>query len=447
MSFRLLVVDDDPLIRESLPMAIPDSWQVQSYAHPKDLELNQNFHGAMIDMHYGDTHNAEGLKVIEKIHARHPHLEIIAMSGDLNRDLMERSLKAGASRFLAKPLNPDEVYLTLEKIESYFLLQRAAQRATTPSVAWISQSEASQKIKKQIAELKSEKGPILLEGETGTGKEVTALLLHQQNTEGPLIAINIAAIPENLFESEFFGHVKGAFTGADQNKMGLAEAANGGTLFIDEIEALPLTQQVKLLRFLESGEVKRVGSKQSIQVDCLVVIATNKKLEDMVKKGEFREDLLWRINGKKIVLPPLRERMEDLSLLCKHFFSQDRIRQKTMSDDALEMLKEYHWPGNIRELKRCCEQLMIHAPLPILRKEDVIKILKPSTTTTSLTDGALEKLDFSKGLQALVQEYEAKIVKSVFDSHGEIDEVAKILQISRSSLYKKIKDYNLDRSN
>ena len=249
----------------------------------------------------------------------------------------------------------------------------------------------------------------MLDGETGTGKEVTAQLLHQQNSEGPLIAVNVAAIPENLFESEFFGHVKGAFTGADQNKMGLAEAANGGTLFIDEIEALPMNQQVKLLRFLESGEVKRVGAKQLVHVECLVVVATNKNLEEMVKKGEFREDLLWRINGKKIELAPLRERKEDITLLCKHFFAQDQIRQKSLSEDALEAMKSYDWPGNIRELKRCCEQLMVTAPLPILRKEDLARILSPSSRSMNLSTS--ESIDFSLGLQTLTQNYEALVIK------------------------------------
>lgn len=445
MAFKLLVVDDDALMRESLPLAIPDSWNAIAFAHPKHVDFNQAYHAAMIDMHYGDLQNAEGLKAIEKLHALHPHLEIIAMSGDLNRELMEKTLKAGATRFLAKPLNPDEVHLTLEKIESYFLLQRAAQRANTPDVSWIGQSENSEKIKKQVSSLKGEKGPILIEGETGTGKEVTAHLLHQQNSDGPLITINVAAIPENLFESEFFGHVKGAFTGADQNKMGLAEAANGGTLFIDEIEALPMNQQVKLLRFLESGEVKRVGSKQHIQIQALIIVATNKNLEEMVKKSEFREDLLWRINGKKILLPPLRHRTEDIASLCKHFLSQDRIRQKTLSDDALEAMKSYYWPGNIRELKRCCEQVMVTAPLPIIRKEDVLQILKPQEVIHFLPDDG-ESIDLHQGLQILLQTYEAKVVKTAFEQYKEIDDVARVLKISRSSLYKKVKDYNLDRS-
>ncbi len=442
--FKLLVVDDEELIRASIPMAVPESWEVIAFSHPKEVDLSESYHAAIVDMHYGDTQKAEGLNGIQKIHEKYPHLEIIAMSGDLNRELMEKSLKAGATRFLAKPLNPDEIHLTLEKIESYFLLQRAATRSQLAHAAWIGQSPISVEVKKQIANLKGEKGPILIDGETGTGKEVTANLLHQQSQDGPMISVNIAAIPENLFESEFFGHVKGAFTGADQNKMGLAEAANEGTLFIDEIEALPLSHQVKLLRFLESGEVKRVGAKQPIIVNCLVIIATNRSLEDMAKKGEFREDLLWRINGKKILLPPLRDRLDDIPLLCRHFFEQDRVRQKSLSEDALEALKNYSWPGNIRELKRCCEQLMITSPLPIIRREDVSKILRPFLANSG-SSIAGEDLDFSRGLQELVQNFEAKAVSVALQKFPDIDEAARVLDISRSSLYKKIKDYNLDR--
>lgn len=440
---KLLVIDDDELIRESLPIALPDTWEAISFAHPDDANLNDNYQAAMIDMHFGNMDNAEGINAIDKIHKRHPHLEIVAMSGDLNRDLMERSLKAGASRFLAKPLNPDEVKLTLDKIESYILMQRAAVRANNPQVTWVGQSNTSKEIKKDIANLKGESGPILIDGETGTGKEVTAHLLHQQNSLGPMISVNVAAIPENLFESEFFGHVKGAFTGADQNKMGLAEAANEGTLFIDEIEALPLPQQVKLLRFLESGEVKRVGAKQTITVQCLVIVATNKNLEEMVSKGEFREDLLWRINGKKIKLPPLRNRSEDISELSKYFFSQDRVRQKSLSEDALEAMKNYNWPGNVRELKRCCEQLMVSSPLPIVRKEDVLAIISPNFSMDG--GGRGENVDFSLGLQVLLQKYEARVIDTALKEYSEIDDAAKALKISRSSLYKKMKDYNLGK--
>ena len=195
--------------------------------------------------------------MIADLRASDPHLEIVAISGDLDRELMEACLRAGAGRFLAKPLSPEEVCLTLEKIEALHLLRLATARGGSPA-PWIGEGPASQGVRRQIAALRGEGGPILIEGESGTGKEVTAALIHAQDPGRPFVVVNVAALPEQVFESEFFGHVRGAFTGADQNKMGLAEAAHGGDLFLDEIEALPMAQQAKLLRFLENGEVRRV---------------------------------------------------------------------------------------------------------------------------------------------------------------------------------------------
>lgn len=245
-------------------------------------------------------------------------------------------------------------------------------------------------------------------------------------------------MPENLFESEFFGHVKGAFTGADQNKMGLAEAASGGDLFLDEIEALSPPLQAKLLRFLETGEIRRVGSKDSVQVQTRVIAATNRNLNQLVGEGKFREDLLWRLSGKKIVLPPLRERPEDVAELARHFLSKDKYRKKDIGDDAMQVLREYHWPGNVRELKRVCEQLILIAPLPVLRREDVLSVIRPPAQGL-----APATFDFSRGLSELVNEFEAQIIQKALLQQNDIDEVARLLKISRSSLYKKIKDHGI----
>lgn len=244
----LLVVDDDSLVIQSVKMALPDQWRMMATQNPSDLP-NRGFNAALVDIHLsGNLEKTEGVDVIGRLSERHPHLEIVAMSGNLDRQLMERCLKAGASRFLAKPLSLEELRLTLDKIEALFLMQNATSRANL-GYKWVGSGAASQSVQRQIAQLRNEDGPILIEGESGTGKEVTAQLIHAQQLGGPFVAINVASVPENLFESEFFGHVKGAFTGADQNKMGLSEAAQGGDLFLDEIEALTPALQAKLLRF------------------------------------------------------------------------------------------------------------------------------------------------------------------------------------------------------
>ncbi len=278
--FVLLVVDDDSLVIQSVETALPENWRMISTSDPQNPP-ESGYHAALVDMHFAPLPTeAQGVQVIRTLMQRNPHLEVIAMSGHLDRSIMEQCLKAGAARFLAKPLDFDELILTLEKIEAYFLLQNASRRGQGKAV-WIGTSAPSQKIQRQIAELRKEQGPILIEGESGTGKEVTAQLIHDQDAQGPLVSVNVASIPEYLFESEFFGHMRGAFTGAEQNKMGLSEAAHGGDLFLDEIEALSMAHQAKLLRFLETGEVRRVGAKDSTFVQTRVIAASNRNLTEM----------------------------------------------------------------------------------------------------------------------------------------------------------------------
>lgn len=439
--FSLLVVDDDSLVIQSVETALPENWRLVPCQNPQSPPEN-GYHAALVDMHFTNDHaQAEGVQVIKKLASRNPHLEIVAMSGHLDRGIMELCLKAGASRFLAKPLSFDELTLTLQKIEAFFLLQNASRRGQQGRNVWIGSSPVSQRIQKEIASLRNEAGPILIEGESGTGKEVTAQIIHDQDAQSrPLVSVNVASIPEHLFESEFFGHVRGAFTGAEQNKMGLAEAAHGGDLFLDEIEALSMAHQAKLLRFLETGEVRRVGAKDSTFVQARVIAASNRNLKEMVKDGKFRDDLLWRLRGKTLALPPLRERTEDLGDLTRHFLSQDRARKKTLADDAMTMLREYHWPGNVRELKRVCEQLILISPLPFIRREDVQRVIQPRAETAA----GPTSVDWSRGLPQLVNDYEATLIKKALEAHRQIDDVAKILQISRSSLYKKIKDHAIE---
>lgn len=425
-------------------MCLPTHWKVFSAPKLEAIQYERFYHAALVDMHLEPgSSKAAGPQVIEKLIKHNNQLEAVAMSGDLSRTLMESCLKAGAQRFLAKPLMPEEVLLILEKIEALWDLRSMDPSAHRRSARWVGNSTASQKIKKRIAELRGERNTVLIEGETGCGKEVVARLLHEQEGERPFIAVNLASIPENLFESEMFGHIKGAFTGADQNKVGLAEAAHGGDLFLDEIEALPLSQQAKLLRFLETGEVRRVGAKESSQVKTRVIAASNKSLEKMVAAGEFREDLLYRLASQRIELTPLRDRLEDIDELAKHFLEAERPRRnKTIDDDGLVALKKYNWPGNVRELKRVCEQLSLTSPLPFIREEDVNSWLRPAATPVGAP--SYTSIDFNKGLNTLVEEFEAHAIRTCLKQAQDIEEAAKVLKVSRSNLYKKIKDYKIE---
>ena len=442
--FSLLIVDDDPLVHQSLKMCLPNHWKVFSAPRLEAIQYERFYHAAFVDMHLepGST-KAAGPQVIEKLVKHNNQLEVVAMSGDLSRPLMESCLKAGAQRFLAKPLMPEEVLLILEKIEALWDLRSIDPSAQRRGVRWVGNSAASQKIKKRIADLRGETSPVLIEGETGCGKEVAARLLHEQEGERPFIAVNLASIPENLFESEMFGHLKGSFTGADQNKVGLTEAAHGGDLFLDEIEALPLSQQAKLLRFLETGEIRRVGAKESSQVKVRVIAASNRSLQKMVAAGEFREDLLYRLASQRVDLVPLRDRLEDIDELAKHFLEAERPRRnKSFAEDGLAALKKYNWPGNVRELKRVCEQLSLTSPLPFIREEDVLNWLKPAATPPGAP--SYTAIDFNKGLNLLVEEFEAHVIRTCLKQTSDIESAAKVLQVSRSNLYKKIKDYNID---
>ncbi len=439
-TLTLLAVDDDDLILQTLRIGLPQHWRLAAFNNIASVPPNGEYSAAMVDMHLsGNTSRAEGLEVIRTLKERMPYLEIIAMSGDLDRDLMEKCIRAGASRYVAKPLNMDEVLLILDKIEALLLMQVASFHHPDKKAVWIGNSLQSQEVKRQVAFLRGEPGPILLEGESGTGKEVVAQLIHEQESGRPFIAVNVAAIPENLFESELFGHVRGAFTGADQNKIGLAEAAHGGDLFLDEIEGLSLPLQVKLLRFLESGEVRRVGSKDVIRSTTRVIVASNRNLEKMVEEKKFREDLLWRLSSKKIVMPPLRDRKDDIVDLATWFLSLERYHKKELTSEAIEAMKQYNWPGNVRELRRVCEQLALISPLPVIRREDVLRIIQPRFEADSGVT-----LDFSMGLDKMIQNFEQAAIAQALKKFGDIEEVSRQLGISRSSLYKRIKDFNID---
>jgi DNA-binding NtrC family response regulator len=434
----LLVVDDDPLIHASVAATLPKGWRKISAQDPNQLPP-KGFHCALVDVHLtGNLEKTEGVDVIRKLIKTHPFLEVISMSGHLDRTTMEACIKAGASRFLPKPISPEDLGHLLNKVSALFEIRGAENEKSDHY--WVGTSPASQKILKQVAQLKNEGGPVLIEGETGTGKEVTAQLLHLQEKRGPFVSVNVSALPENLFESEIFGHVKGAFTGADKDKVGLVEAAHGGDLFLDEIEALPLNLQAKLLRFLESGEGRRVGSQENYFVETRVIAASNQSLDKMVQEGTFREDLLWRLSGKKISLPPLRERREDIKALAAHFLKNSGQRKLSIDDDAIELLKSHEWPGNLRELKRVIEQTALYAPLPYLRASDFESWLSRKTVVSH----SIQQIDLKNGLTPLLNGFESHLIQMALNDYKDIDEVAQVLQISRSSLYKKIKDHSIE---
>jgi DNA-binding NtrC family response regulator len=431
-SFHLLLVDDDQLVAESIKMSLPSNWKMTWIQNLQSLPKSI-VHCALVDIHINGQ--PEGLNVIRELKALHSQLPIIAISGDMSLDIMESGVNLGASKFLAKPISSEELHNQLDKIEALWLL-RSRESKGTDKYQWIGTGFQSENLKQSLASLKGEDGPILICGETGAGKEVVARILNSQETARPFVAVNMASIAENLFESEFFGHVKGAFTGADSQKVGLIEAADGGDLFLDEVDALPLTNQAKLLRFLESQEFRKVGSKDLKISNCRIIAATNKDLNKMVQSGQFREDLMYRLSGKMIQVPALKNRSEDIGLLVEHFMKTTKHSTfKQVMPEAIELMKSYTWPGNVRELKRICEQLLVSSPMPFIRPQDVQKFLSHQTEVND---------DIAIGLPALMQNYERKVITEGLKKVRDVEKAAALLKVSRSNLYKKIKDLNIE---
>jgi DNA-binding NtrC family response regulator len=460
----LAVIDDDPLIHKALEFVCKnntnESWKVISFFSAQDVEKITPYNCAIVDMHLQSESQTElldpsGIKIIKQLKLVNPNIPIVAMSGLADNLTMETAIQAGADRFFKKPIRPEYLLKLLEQYASFTQLNTTAEQ-----VLFLGQSPVSQNILKQISQLKGQMGPILVEGETGTGKEVVCELLYKQErpsahalsrpSSRPLIKVHLASLPETIFESEIFGYNKGAFTGAQQSRQGLIEMAQNGDLFFDEIEALSANMQVKLLRFLENGEYRKLGSNEVLKSNCRVILASNKSLKNLVKDGLFREDLYYRISSQRIELPPLRARQNDILLLAEYFLNEPHstLENKSLNPEAQGLLLQYPWPGNIRELKRICEQLRLKSPLPFIRKQDLEIWLtgqSPSLDQDSkpASDMFTSNLPINSTLEDKLTEYEVWLIKLALKRHSEVDSAALSLGISRSNLYKKMKDYNL----
>jgi two-component system NtrC family response regulator len=368
----MLFADDEPslqmLMSQELPVmghevtVCPDGLTAVAA-----LEKN-TYDCVLVDL---DMPGLNGIQVIAKAKALSPDTDAIVLTGKSSTDTAVAALRHGAFDYLTKPCKLVELETVLSKvIERRELknrcraLEHRVERLEGSS-RLIGDSAPMEQVRQLIAKVAPTHSTVLVLGETGTGKELVARALHNQShrAEMPFVAINCGALPENLIESELFGHRKGAFTGADDHRKGLFEVANGGTLFLDEIGELPKAMQAKLLRFLESGEIRRVGENDSLVVDVRVLCATHRNLQEMVQQGEFREDLMFRINTFEIELPSLRQRMDDLPLLAEHllarFREQPKIPQEGISQEVVNVLSTHSWPGNVRELANVIEHASI----------------------------------------------------------------------------------------
>ncbi len=393
-----------------------------------------------------------GLDLLDRLTQSGNPATVIVMSAYGSVDLALEAMKRGAYDYVGKPFKPDEIVLALRKAEEREVLRREnrALRAQmteqyTEFSDIVSKSPKMAAIFRTIDKVADYKTTVLISGESGVGKELVARALHQRGArkKGPFVAVNCGAIPENLLESELFGHRKGAFTDAHADRRGLFEEANGGTLFLDEIGELPLPLQVKLLRVLQEEVVRRLGDTKDVKVDVRIVAATHRDLAEEAKAGRFREDLYYRINVLSLPIPPLRERREDVPILLEHFIVKQNAKLGTdvrgFSNDAKKVLLEYGWPGNVRELENTVERAMVLAEGPILSEGELPERMRAAM------DPVRQKLESGElSIKKTVATVEAILIRRALEkTKGNRTRAAEVLEISHRALLYKMKDYNI----
>jgi two-component system nitrogen regulation response regulator NtrX len=389
----------------------------------------------------------DGIQLLQDLKANEITTPVVMMSGQAHIEMAVKATQLGALDFLEKPISSEKLLLTVENALKLKRLEsensELRQRIGKHELVWA--GETMRRVMAQISRVAASQTRVCIYGETGTGKELVARTLHQSSprADGPFITLNCAAIPAELIESELFGHEKGSFTGAAQRYSGKFEQAHRGTLFLDEIGDMPLTMQAKLLRVLEEGEVERIGGSKSIPVDVRILVATHRDLEALVRAGTFRQDLFHRVHVFPIVLPPLRDRKEDIPSLIEHFTrqvcAQNGWKPITFTADAVAQLQEYAWPGNIRELLNMVERLLLLATDAVDR--EVVDLALPASLPAS---GA--RSNGQTGLLAeRVADFEKETILAELErNHRHITNTAKALGLERSYLYKKCQQLGID---
>ncbi len=436
---KVLFADDEPSLQELMKLELPRMGH-QVTVCPDGLTAvaalkRNNFDCAIVDL---DMPGLNGIEVIAKLSEEAPHTDAVVLTGKSSLESAIAALRHGAFDYLTKPCKLVELEALLARVAekreltNKYLAMKHRVESLEGTTRLVGESKAMQRVRNLIAKVAPTNSAVLILGETGTGKELAARSVHDHSLRAdmPFVPVNAGALPESLIESELFGHRKGAFTGADENRTGLFEVANGGTLFLDEIGELPKSMQAKLLRVLESGEIRRVGDNESFTIDVRLICATNRQLDDMVADDEFREDLMYRINTFEVKLPPLRERVEDIPELAAHLMARFRPGQTLSADfvsaEVAESLASYDWPGNVRELANVVEHASILCDHGAVEMEHL-----PSRFTTPRRK--------KKTVGATLREIEMVAIEDALERHqGSKPKVAEELGVSLKTLYNKI---------
>jgi two-component system nitrogen regulation response regulator NtrX len=450
MKSTILIVDDEAGVRSALSGVLRDEGYVVDAVESGEACLErvtrEAFDVIVLDIWLPGM---DGLATLARLKERRADAEVVMISGHGSIEAAVRAIKMGAFDFVEKPLSLDKTVLVVRNAlrQRQLEVENRALRATVNRrLTMIGESYVMAQLREQVAMAAPTNGRMLIYGENGTGKELVARTVHalSRRRSGPFVEVNCAAIPEELIESELFGHMKGAFTGAVADRRGKFEAADGGTLFLDEIGDMSLKTQAKVLRALQEQVVERLGSASTVRVDVRVLAATNKDLSAEIRAGRFREDLYFRLNVIPLFVPPLRDRAEDVPLLAEHFMAELAReygrRSKSMDPDAVAALRAYPWPGNVRELRNVIERLMIMVPGDKIAPKDLMFLegigVMPADPYTH--DG--DPLTLHEARERFEREY---ILRALGRQQGNISRTADLLGVERSNLYRKMRAFGI----
>lgn len=449
MKEAVLIIEDDKYLRRQIYWALKDEYRVleadDAVSARKIMDKSSPLDAVLLDLHLPPKPDTpeEGLKLLAYLRSFYSETGIIVMTGSRSQKAPQEAIRLGVQDFFSKPFDLDELRLTLKRVLHMLRLRRKVKKIQKELeekykfANLVGKSKKMQELFHLVYKIAPTSCTVLIRGESGTGKELISKAIHSRSPrkENPFVPVNCAALPENLLEVELFGHEKGAFTDASYKKEGMFEVADKGTIFLDEISDMSLRMQAKILRVIQERSFYRLGGTKPVQVDVRILAATNKDLEEMMRKGSFREDLYYRLNVISLTIPPLRERKEDIPLLAQHFLTKYTAlhgkRVRSISPYVMDRLSRYEWPGNVRELENAMERAIILSSGETILFEDLPPYLQPSLSREESSSSSLEEVEKKLILDTL------RAVK------GNQTRAAELLGIHRNTLRRKLKRYHI----